>query len=213
MKWNEREDRESKDRWWCVGGRSCLLAAGLRLTLVHWTRTSCVITEIHRVLHSPQSCTMSTPLCAPWEREESPDTPGSGHQLPLMHLNGTGAPVFTINGWWSILNSTRAALRVLPSHKKPTSPQMKSLQLWQKVGLVRVTFLRQCPCAELWYLGRRPGDCCALFFTVRGLDVRPSAASGSAGLPRPESAMSSYPTTHTRTHTHTDRTRCDRFNL
>lgn len=32
---------------------------------------------------------------------------------------------------------------VLPSHRKPTRPQMKSLQLWQKVGLVRVTFLRQ----------------------------------------------------------------------
>lgn len=88
----------------------------------------------------------------------------------------------------------------LPSHRKPTSPQMKSLQLWQKVGLVRVTFLRQCPCAELWYLGRKPGDCCALFFTVRGLDVRPSAASGSAGLARPESAMSYYTTTHTHTH-------------
>lgn len=70
------------------------------------------------------------------------------------------------------------------------SPQMKSLQLWQKVGLVRVTFLRQWPGAELWYLGRRPGDCCALFFPVRGLAVRLSAASGSAGLARPESAMS-----------------------
>lgn len=99
----------------------------------------------------------------------------------------------------------------LPSHRKPTSPQMKSLQLWQKVGLVRVTFLRQCPCAELWYLGRKPGDCCALFFTVRGLDVRPSAASGSAGLARPESAMSYYTTTHT--HTLTDRTRYDRFHF
>lgn len=72
------------------------------------------------------------------------------------------------------------------------SPQMKSLQPWQKVGLVRVTFLRQWPGAELWYLGRRPGDCCALFLPVRGLAVRLSAASGSACLARPESAMSSY---------------------
>lgn len=79
------------------------------------------------------------------------------------------------------------------------SPQMKSLQLWQKVGLVRVTFLRQWPGAELWYLGRRLGDCCALLFTVRGLADRQSAASASAGLARPESAMSSYPTTHTLT--------------
>lgn len=67
---------------------------------------------------------------------------------------------------------------------------MKSLQLWQKVGLVRVTFLKQCPGAELWYLGRSPGDCCALFFPVSGLDVRLSAASGSAGRGRPESAIS-----------------------
>lgn len=88
---------------------------------------------------------------------------------------------------------------VLPSHRKPMSPQMKSLQLWQKVGLVRVTFLRQWPGAELWYLGRRPGDCCALFFTVRGLDVRQSTAAESAGLARPESAMSYYPNTHTPT--------------
>lgn len=71
---------------------------------------------------------------------------------------------------------------------------MKSLQLWQKVGLVRVTFFRQCPGAELRYLGRRPGDCCALFFRVRGLAVRQSAAS--AGVLQPESAMSSCPTTH-----------------
>lgn len=73
---------------------------------------------------------------------------------------------------------------------------MKSLQLWQKVGLVRVTFFRQCPGAELRYLGRRPGDCCDLFFRVRGLAVRQSAASGSAGALRLESAMSSCPTTH-----------------
>lgn len=71
---------------------------------------------------------------------------------------------------------------------------MKSLQLWQKVGLVRVTFFRQCPGAELRYLGRRPGDCCALFFRVRGLAVRQSAAS--AGVLQSESAMSSCPTTH-----------------
>ncbi|KAG8004367.1 hypothetical protein GBF38_009335 [Nibea albiflora] len=77
---------------------------------------------------------------------------------------------------------------------------MKSLQLWQKVGLVRVTLFMQWPGAELWYLGRTPGDCCALFFTASGLAVRPSAASGSAGLTRPESAMSSNPTTHKQTH-------------
>lgn len=76
------------------------------------------------------------------------------------------------------------------------SPQMKSLQLWQKVGLVRVTFLRQCPGAAPWYLGRRPGDCCVLFFTASGLAVRLSAAAGSAGLARPESAMSSFPSSH-----------------
>lgn len=62
--------------------------------------------------------------------------------------------------------------------------------------MVRVTFFRQCPGAALWYLGRRPGDCCALFFTARGLAVRQSAASGSAGLARPESAMSSSPSSH-----------------
>lgn len=72
------------------------------------------------------------------------------------------------------------------------SPQMKSLQLWQKVGLVRVTFLKQWPGAGLWYLGRSPGDCCALFFTVWGLAVRLLEASGSAGLFRLESAMSSH---------------------
>lgn len=71
-------------------------------------------------------------------------------------------------------------------------PHMKSLQLWQKVGLVRVTLLKQWPGAELWYLGRSPGDCCARFFTVRGLAVRLSPASGSAGLARPQSAMSSH---------------------
>lgn len=80
------------------------------------------------------------------------------------------------------------------------SPQMKSLQLWQKVGLVRVTFLKQCPGAELWYLGRSPGDCCALFFTASGLAVRLSAASASAGLGRPESAMSSNRSSPTNPH-------------
>lgn len=73
------------------------------------------------------------------------------------------------------------------------SPQMKSLQPWQKVGLVSVTLLKLCPGAELWYLGRGPGDCCAFFFPTSGLAVRLSAASGSGGLGRPESAMSSYP--------------------
>lgn len=34
---------------------------------------------------------------------------------------------------------------VLPSHWKPSRPQMKSEQLWQKVGLVRVTLFRQWP--------------------------------------------------------------------
>ncbi|TNN30093.1 hypothetical protein EYF80_059757 [Liparis tanakae] len=57
---------------------------------------------------------------------------------------------------------------------------MKSLQLWQKVGLVRVTLRRQWPGAEPWYRGRRPpGDCCARFFPARGLAVRQSAASWS----------------------------------
>lgn len=71
------------------------------------------------------------------------------------------------------------------------SPQTKSLQLWQKVGLVSVTFLKQWPGPELGYLGRSAGDCCTLFLAVSGLDVRLSAASGSAGLGRPLSAMSS----------------------
>lgn len=85
---------------------------------------------------------------------------------------------------------------VSPSHRKPTSPQMKSLQLWQKVGLVRVTFFMQWPGAELWYLCREPGDCCGLFFNVRGLPVLQSATSESAGVVRPQSAMSSSPTSH-----------------
>lgn len=42
-------------------------------------------------------------------------------------------------------------------------------------------------------MDRSPGDCCALFFPASGLAVRLSAASGSAGLGRPESAMSSCP--------------------
>lgn len=70
-------------------------------------------------------------------------------------------------------------------------PQMKSLQLWQKVGLVRVTFLKQWPGAALWYLDRSPGGCCALFFPVSGLAVRLSAEPGSVGLGWLESAMSS----------------------
>lgn len=82
----------------------------------------------------------------------------------------------------------------LPSHKKPTSPQMKSLQLWQKVGLVRVTFFRQWPGVKLWSLGWRPGHGCAFFFRVRGLAVRQSAVSGSAGVLR-QSAIASFPTT------------------
>lgn len=51
----------------------------------------------------------------------------------------------------------------------PIRPHMKSLQLWQNVGLVRVTFLKQCPGALTWYLERDPGDCCAFFLPDRGL--------------------------------------------
>lgn len=87
---------------------------------------------------------------------------------------------------------------MVPSHRKPTSPQMKSEQLWQKVGLVSVTLLRQCPGAELRYRGRASGDCWDLFFGAKGLGARLSAASIPAGVLRPpESAMAF---THTQTH-------------
>lgn len=71
---------------------------------------------------------------------------------------------------------------------------MKSLQLWQKVGLVRVTFFRQWPGVKLSDPGWRLGHCRALVLRVRGLDVLRSAVSGSAGVLRPESAIASCPT-------------------
>lgn len=79
---------------------------------------------------------------------------------------------------------------------------MKSEQLWQKVGLVSVTLLRQCPGAELRYRGRASGDCWALFFGARGLGALQSAASIPAGVLRPESAMSSTHTQRQRTEAH-----------
>lgn len=77
---------------------------------------------------------------------------------------------------------------------------MKSEQLWQKVGLVSVTLLRQCPGAEL--RDRASGDCWALFFGARGLGARQSAASIPAGVLRPESAMSFTHTQRQRTEAH-----------
>lgn len=69
----------------------------------------------------------------------------------------------------------------LPSHRKPTSPQMKSLQAWQKVGLVRVTFFRLCPSS--WLLARP--------LPAAGLAVRLLEASRS-GVFRTDSAMSPH---------------------
>lgn len=47
---------------------------------------------------------------------------------------------------------------------------MKSLQLWQNVGLVRVTFRKLCPVEGLWSRGRSEGDPpCPRFFTTTGL--------------------------------------------
>lgn len=48
---------------------------------------------------------------------------------------------------------------------------MKSLQWWQKVGLVRVTFRKQCPGALTEYRAFEPGDCCAFFLPGPGLEL------------------------------------------
>lgn len=61
---------------------------------------------------------------------------------------------------------------------------MKSLQWWQKVGLVRVTFRKQCPGALTEYRAFEPGDCCAFFLPGPGLEL------GLSIFTRPLSAIS-----------------------
>lgn len=99
-------------------------------------------------------------------------------------------------------DSLRGGWRDLPSHIYPTSPQMKSLQWWQKVGLVRVTLRKECPWLQTGCLEREPGDCGAFLLPELGLELPgispfllPPAGLSPAGFVRAPSAIaSSVPT-------------------
>lgn len=69
-----------------------------------------------------------------------------------------------------------------PSHRKPASPQMKSEQRWQKVGLVSITF------RKVWPSAAGPGD---LALARSGPDPGPAPGSGSgrARPPLPRSGL------------------------
>lgn len=73
---------------------------------------------------------------------------------------------------------------ISPSQTNPTMPHIKSLQWWQKVGLVRVTFRKQCPGALTEYRVFEAGDCWAFFLPVLGLEL------GLSCFSRPPSAIS-----------------------